>query len=342
MRRAGLEAVLRRADRVEIPELQKVHDREVDFSYRFPAEPMIGFPHPRLQEELFVWAGSVGATTLRPAKAVGFSSNGTPGVTVAQDGREIEYTARLVVGAEGKTSAARRWAGGESLTDPEHHRFGGVLLTGLAADPHVITNATTPETGIFWFAAGADAHRLYLRLTAEQLRATGVDRSLEAFLAHAARYTPEGVLDGAVQAGPLGFFSNSDTWASRIAGDGIVLIGDAAGAADPTNGHGTSLLFRDVRELSELLLGERDWTAATAEFDRRRSTYYQVIRANDIWYATISSELGEEADRRRERHARARELDPTLGGFALLEEEGPDGLIPDEAARRHYFGEDLP
>jgi hypothetical protein len=30
-----------------------------------------------------------------------------------------------------------------------------------------------------------------------------------------------------------------------------------------------------------------------------------------------------------------------LGGYALLEEDGPDGLVPDEAARRHYYGEDL-
>jgi hypothetical protein len=51
--------------------------------------------------------------------------------------------------------------------------------------------------------------------------------------------------------------------------------------------------------------------------------------------------VGLEADNRRERHARAREIDPTLGGFALLEEIGPDGLIADEAARRHFFGEDL-
>jgi 2-polyprenyl-6-methoxyphenol hydroxylase-like FAD-dependent oxidoreductase len=340
-RRTGLTAVMERSGSVEIPRLAVLQNQAVISTHEFPREPMIGFSHPRLQEELFGWAAANGATALRPAKAIAVALNGRQEVTVAQEGRERVYRSRLVVGADGKTSAARRWAGGESVTDPEHHRFGGVLLEGLETDSTVLANATTPETGIFWFAAGANAHRLYLRLTIEQLRETGADRDFEAFLARAARYMPEGALAHVRQAGPLGFFPNSDTWASRIAGDGIVLIGDAAGAVDPTNGHGTSLLFRDVRELSELLRAERNWAVATAEFARRRAVYYAVVRANDLWYAHISSELGAEADRRRERHARAREHDPTLGGYALLEEDGPDGLVPDEAARRHYYGEDL-
>jgi hypothetical protein len=53
------------------------------------------------------------------------------------------------------------------------------------------------------------------------------------------------------------------------------------------------------------------------------------------------AETGDEADHRRERHARARQQDAILGGFGMLEESGPDGLTPDEAARRHFFGEDL-
>lgn len=45
------------------------------------------------------------------------------------------------------------------------------------------------------------------------------------------------------------------------------------------------------------------------------------------------------ADGRRERNAAARAVDPTLGGFATLEARGPDGLVPDAAARRAFFGE---
>jgi menaquinone-9 beta-reductase len=139
--------------------------------------------------------------------------------------------------------------------------------------------------------------------------------------------------------GPLGFFANSCTWASRVALGPIVLVGDAAGALDPTQGLGTSLLFRDVRLLTELLLENRDWERATTDFAGQRRAYYDVLRAYDRWTAQIDAEEGHEADRRRELNAAAREADPTLGGFATLEACGPDGLVADDAARRVYFGE---
>jgi 2-polyprenyl-6-methoxyphenol hydroxylase-like FAD-dependent oxidoreductase len=119
-----------------------------------------------------------------------------------------------------------------------------------------------------------------------------------------------------------------------------VLIGDAAGAPDPTGAHGTSLLFRDVRVLSELLLATADWGGAIAEFAQRRRRTYEVIRAVDHWI-TVFFDTSEEAARLREGNERATAHDPTLAGFAFLQTNGPDGLIADEAARGHYFGQDL-
>jgi 2-polyprenyl-6-methoxyphenol hydroxylase-like FAD-dependent oxidoreductase len=337
----GLEEVLQRAGCVELAAVELYEDRQIVKTDRFEGTPMIGFPHPGLQKELFTWAAAGGATTMRPAKATGFARNGKPAVTVVVDGREVDVTGRLVVGADGRRSAVRRWVGGETAADLEHHRFGGVLVSGLPADRYVLSVASTPATGLFWFAQSSRATRLYLRLTAQRVRETQVDRSFAAFASYAAEFMPEGALTGVRQAGPLGFFSNSDLWATRIAGDSLVLVGDAAGAVDPSWGMGTSLVFRDVRELRDLLLGERDWGAAIAEFARRRCRYYEVVRAHDRWMNELFAEEGPDADRRREAHARAREHDPTLGGFALIEVQGPDGLVPDEAARRHYFGEDL-
>lgn len=184
-----------------------------------------------------------------------------------------------------------------------------------------------------------DTCRVYLRLTVERVRETGAGRSEDAFLAFAASSVPDGTLDDARPAGPLGFFANSCTWPSRIAAGHLVLVGDAAGSLDPTQGLGTSLLFRDVRTLSELLLSDSDWARATSEFQRQRLAYYDVLRAYDRWSALLDAEEGPEADLRRKRNAAAREADPTLGGFATLEACGPDGLVPDAAARRTYFGE---
>jgi 2-polyprenyl-6-methoxyphenol hydroxylase-like FAD-dependent oxidoreductase len=339
--RAGLVDVINSTGAARIPEIHFVENRAVAETYACEAEPILGFSHPALQQALFDWAGEQGATTIRGAKAISFISNEHAQLAVARDGQESSWSARLVIGADGKLSQARRWAGGETVTDPEHHRFGGVLSTGAEFDRRAFCDAATPALDCFWFATGEETERIYLRMTSERVQETLVDRSFEAFIELASTMASEGSFTNVIQKGPLGFFTNSNVWASKIAGDKIVLIGDAAGAADPSLGQGTSLLFRDARELSERLLNERDWTRAIAEFAGIRAGYYDAIRAHDRWNAELMCEDGPEADRRRERHLRAKELDPTLGGFAILEERGPDGLIVDETARRHYYGEDL-
>jgi 2-polyprenyl-6-methoxyphenol hydroxylase-like FAD-dependent oxidoreductase len=178
-------------------------------------------------------------------------------------------------------------------------------------------------------------------MTAPRLREIGADRSFEAIVAFAAQGMPEGALDDVRQEGPIGFFANNDTWATQIAGNDVVLVGDAAGAPDPSQGHGTALIFHDVRALSESLLSTRNWETATAGYAERRTAYFAAVLAYDRWECLLSSESGADADRLREGHQRAKAEDPTLGGFALIEARGPDGLVADEAARRHYFGEDL-
>jgi 2-polyprenyl-6-methoxyphenol hydroxylase-like FAD-dependent oxidoreductase len=122
---------------------------------------------------------------------------------------------------------------------------------------------------------------------------------------------------------------------------GVVLIGDAAGANDPSQGHGLSLAFRDARELRDLLANGRDRQAAITEFGRRRTAYFAPLRAHAKWAGILTVDTGPEADRVRERAARARDADPTLGGYAGIHAFGPDGLAVDEQARRHFFGEDL-
>ena len=341
--RAGLGGALDEAGVVTQPVLELYGDGQRLDSVLWPeisigALPAIAFSHPHLQETLLSWAASQGATVVRPAKVVGVRDGNRCSVRVVEDGRTTEVTARLTVGADGKTSGARRWLGADTESDREHHRFGGVLLSGVTWDD-TFGWATTPAAAVGWFATGAGTGRVYIRLPADRVRDTEVGRGVDAFTAFAAEFMPTGTMTGAHQAGPLGFFRNSCTWSSRIALGHLVLVGDAAGALDPTQGLGTSLLFRDVRVLSELLSAEGDWDLATSEFARQRYAYYEVLRAYDRWCALLDSEEGPEADGRRERNSAAREKDPTLGGFALLEACGPDGLVPDEAARRIYFGD---
>ena len=341
--RVGLGEPLDQVGVVPLPVLDFYQDGQRVDSQRWEAIsidalPAIGFSHPQLQEVAMAWAESQGATVLRPAKVVGVSDGNRPMVSVVTDGRVTEFQARLAVGADGKRSSARRWLRADTMTDPEHHMFGGLLLSDVQWDD-TFGWATTPAAAVGWFVNGADSCRVYIRLAAHQVRETGVGRTAEAFVAFAARFMPEGTLDDARQVGPMGFFPNQCTWPSRVALGPRVLVGDAAGSLDPTQGLGTSLLFRDVRALSELLMGDGDWGLATSEFARQRQAYYAVLRAYDRWCALLDAEQGPEADRRRELNAAAREADPTLGGFATLEACGPDGLVPDDAARRIYFGE---
>ena len=122
-------------------------------------------------------------------------ATGRPTVTVELDGEEESLRARLVVGADGKRSAVRRWTGGESAEDPEHHRFGGVAVSGIRTEDRDTDNvAGPPGTGVNWFAQSAGTHRLYLMMTQERLREHGIDRSFDDLVTFAAGYMPEGAL----------------------------------------------------------------------------------------------------------------------------------------------------
>lgn len=342
-RRAGLDIVQQSAGVVPLRSLTPYESGdEVAADWAVPAEdtPGLGFLHPRFQEVAFAWAGAQGADTIRPAKAVGFARNGRPSVRVVQEGREMEYRARLVVAADGKRSSARRWAGGEMVAEPEHHRFGGVLVANGCFARDAVNYAWTPGEMLIWFAAGADQMRLYATMPADRLRESGIDRSFDAFIGFAAERLPEGALANAEQVGPIGFFPNSCIWANKLAGNGVVAIGDAAGAPDPSQGHGTSLLFWDVRQLSELLLESTEWDGAIQAFAERRRHVYEVIRTIDRWWQ-IFFDTSVEAMHHLEGHLLAREHDPTVGGLARIEITGPEMLTIDETAHRRWFGEDL-
>ena len=308
-RRLAIDDLLAQAGAVDIRACKFYADRQpVQTTWERTAPddiPGMGFSHPRFQEAAFCWAAAQGARTLRPAKATSIVPGALPALSVVQDGREHQFHARLVVAADGKTSAARRWIGGTTLADPEHHRIGGVLVSGATIERSWDNLAQLGSEAVAWFAAGQAMTRIYLAMTAPRLREIGADRSFAAIIGFAASVMPEGALADAEQAGPIGYFPNNDSWASRIAGDGVVLIGDAAGAVDPTGAHGTSLLFRDVRLLSELLLSTTDWDAAIAEFAERRQRTFEVIRAEDRWRIPWF-DTSEEAARLREGNERAK------------------------------------
>lgn len=345
--RLGLLPVLRGAGGRELPVWQRYTDRVPNEPYRWADDVPGGYGewtiyHPALQEALLAHAATCGAQVLRPVRVANFRRADGPelAVTVGED--TLTVRARLVVGADGRSSAARRWVGASTARDPVHHAIGGCLLDGVALASSSAHQAFFPGGMTMTFPQGNGRARVYVvcdTATAATLRGRPGNGAI-AFIATCAATLPDGAFRDAVAVGPAAFFPNADVWASRVAADDVVLVGDAAGANDPSLGQGLSLAFRDARELRDLLAADHDWPRAIAEFAARRAAYYAVLREHARWIGLLTTETGPEADARRERATRARENDPTAGGFTAIYALGPDGLTPDDAARRHFFGED--
>ena len=346
--RLGLLPTLRVAGARELPWWQIYRDRQLVYAFRWdddapgwPGEWSIG--HPAMQAALLTHAANCGARVLRPARATAFRRDGGPRLTVTGDrGDEAEIHARLVVGADGRQSAARRWLGAATIHDPQHHQVGGCLLDSVTLDAERAYMGMFEGGFAMLFPQGDSRARAYVICGTERAAELRDPTRPERFIDQCAAALPEGALTAARAAGPLAFFSNADIWPDRVAGDGVALIGDAAGANDPSRGQGLAICFRDVRELRDALLSERDWERATTAYAERHAAYYAVLRAHAQWSAWLAIEVGPEADALRARAERARELDPDQGGFAHIVGRGPDGLVADEAARAHFFGEDLP
>jgi 2-polyprenyl-6-methoxyphenol hydroxylase-like FAD-dependent oxidoreductase len=277
----------------------------------------------------------------RPARVTNVEPGTNRTLTVETGDETLTIAARLIVGADGRQSAARRWAGVETVRDPVHHEIGGCLLDGLRIDDDSSHMAYFEGGFSLAFPQGGGRARVYvicLSEIAEGLRGHGNEG---AFIERLVTSLPEMNLGNPTPAGPMAFFPNADIWAGRAAGNGVALIGDAAGANDPSLGQGLSICMRDARELRDALLAEPDWDAAIETYADRRATYYAVLREYAKWMAILRIDAGPEADARRALFNRARELDPTQGGVAPIIALGPDGMVADEAARRHLFGEDL-
>ena len=301
--------------------------------------PGLTFQHAPLQNALLDWAAAQGAEIIRPARVLGFDQGDPPSLHFTRNDTPATVTARLVVAATGRESNARAWTGGTSMVDPEHHRFGGVTIQGANfPNGSLVLGQHEPEQTMV-FHLGGEHSRLYLRTFADLIQQTGVARLFDSLVQYVRGWFASDVLADVRQIGPLGFFPNSNTWATKLTAPGLALIGDAAGSADPSGGHGTSLVFRDVRVLSDMLLASCDWQEVLERYERERERYFSVIRARDRWFGEIAAHRGPDGAQRRARQAKAREHDPTLGGFGAIEFLGPDGLTPDEAHRRRYFGE---
>ncbi len=343
----GIASALPESGARPLPIWQVYSEREArppfDWRWDVPGGDVLwGVDHPGLQERLLGLAADAGATVLRPAKALAprCASDGRWLVPMETRQGVVEAHARLIVGADGRASGVRRWIGAASMRDPVKHVIGGCLIAGGNLDPDAAHIAYFSGGAAYIFRQESGRSRLYVIRRPEDVKDARGGLGA-AMLEIAAAALPDGSLTGAQAIGPAAYFPGADVFASRIAGDGIVLISDAAGANDPTQGQGLSLALQDVRELSRLLREEDSWQRAIETYGAMRPRWYEPLRAYAKWTGPLLTGVGAAADAARARVVRARELDPALGGYSAIHALGPDGLPVTEAARRHVLGEDL-
>ena len=303
--------------------------------------------HPKHCQTLFDAATAAGAEVRRGVNVTKVALGAAPSVAFEHDGAQTTARARLVVGADGRTSQVREAAGIELHQDPPHHWFAGLLVEGAdswADDLEAI--GTEGDFAFLAFPQGEGRVRVYggyaLGETGRFKGPDGARRFLDTFRMRSA--PGNDALAAGHPAGPLLSYFNNDSWTDEPFAPGVVLVGDAAGWNDPIVGLGLSITYRDVRIVSDLLLGSDDWSPALfAPYAEERAERMRRLRFTASLQAAVDMEFGEAAKARRASLHERTLADPTLRMHAFAVMAGPESLPPDvftEAHRARVLGLD--
>jgi len=305
------------------------------------AAPHFNFYHPRMQESLLAAAATAGASVVRGGSVKGVRPGVPPVALVDQDGATREVRARLVVGADGRVSGARRWRPFEVKQDPPFLMIAGVLVDNMETpeDTGLIYMNPGISQGSYLFPQGGGRVRAYSAYPVTAGYRLQGDKDLPRFIDESVNAgAPRSIFDGILPMGPLASFEAADTWVEHPCADGVVLVGDAAASNDPSWGQGLSITLRDVRVLRDRLLDGADWDRAGHDYAREHDRHYGVIHEVTQAFKDMFMRGGPEADARRGRALPAIAQNPMRVPDHLF--SGPD-LPWNAEVRRVFFGEDL-
>ncbi|MGA0600990.1 FAD-dependent oxidoreductase [Caulobacter sp. KR2-114] len=295
--------------------------------------------HPIHCQTLFDAAKAAGATALRGVNVMSATGGPDPTVVYEHDGRTVEAHARLLVGADGRTSQVREAAGIVLHQDKPHHWFAGLLVDGVEGwDPTLQAIGTEGDFGFLAFPQGEGRVRVYGGYPLDQAQRfkgpDGARRFLDAF---AMACSPgNAALVAGEPAGPLFSYFNADSWTDEPFAPGVVLVGDAAGWNDPILGLGLSITYRDVRIVSDLLKASDDWRAVDfSSYAQERAERMRRLRFIAGLQAAVDMEFGEAAAERRRSLFERGAADPSLKAHGLGVMAGPEMLPPEMFTEEH-------
>ena len=227
-------------------------------------------------------AEEAGAEVRRGAKVVRVEPGTPPQVSVSSGDQTETLEARLVVGADGRTSKVRKWIGLEPQQDRARLMVVGTLLGNTTVPDDSIHLFRKSDQGeeVLMFPLGEGRLRAYFVYPNDGERrglsgAAQVPRFIESLLE---LDVPREWINNAEPVGPLAEFDGRDVWVEHPHRDGVVLVGDASGANDPAWGNGLSHTLHDVRLLRDQLLANEDWTLAGDEYAKASSADLKALR----------------------------------------------------------------
>jgi 2-polyprenyl-6-methoxyphenol hydroxylase-like FAD-dependent oxidoreductase len=312
-----------------------------DLSVTTPQKlPGLTFFHPAMQEVVIEEARRAGAEVWRGATVSQIRAGNPPAITVEARTGQRQLTARVVVCADGRNSVGRIWAGFTPRRGRQRLLIAGVMLeeTDIATDTALVAvNPPRREVALL-VPQGRRRARGFLIYPGETIRRLQGEGDLARLIDECVQAgMPRECYAGSRPVGPLASFDATATWVEHPYRPGVTLLGDAAGASDPTWGQGLSLTLRDVRVLSEHLLGSEDWEAAGHEYAQMRDSYFKTELTVEDWLFELMLGDGAEAEARRARAMPLLAAEPDR--YPDHHFSGPD-LPCDERIRRRLFGEE--
>ncbi len=307
---------------------------------------ILAIGHPQHCQALLDAAVSAGASVRRGVEIAALEAGAAPEVTFEAAGETVTARARLIVGADGRTSPVRE-ALGISLTIGAPRTCLSGLLVADAEDWDIDTWMLGTEKD-FCFAAfpqGGGRARVYGWWNVGERRRFAGPGGVDAFLAafNLGCCPKSATIAGARAAGPLITFLNNETVAERPLTKGAVLIGDAAGWTDPLSGLGLSCAYRDARIVSEILLASDDWSdTAFASYALERNERLRRLRFVTEIESTLFCDFEDLGRARRRQFFDRLPSEPNLAAHLIANLAGPESQPPEAytpAHRAYVLGE---